>query len=351
MMNFSFITPDQLHYVAKEWKKLEVGEDMSYFQSYNWYAMLNAFNYDIRDKKFDIGYAIVRKNGNIKLIAPLWIVHRTFGKFNRKGIYLFGRGQWSDYLNFIYDEWDEAVARFLFANLKDSFHIDRFYFENLKTTTELAQFIKINYKIITERKSICVGLSLPASSEEYIRMLSKNSRQNIRTARNRAVKDNVKFIYDFDDKNVDIAAFSEFRAERVTEKNRFDGMTVKWRILNFISTNILHRGWYRFKEYAPYTHDGNSRFISLKTIDGKLCSAFNYGVDKTHRQIVLMAVSTNEQYSRYSPGILLLSAFIEKLIKDDEIVSIDFTRGNEHYKYALGGKEHYISGLEFICNE
>lgn len=350
MFEFCFIGVDEISSIEKEWRTLASGPDMTYFQSFEWYKMLSDLNCNIKDSRFEIGYAVLREDGVIKMIAPLWVVRRSFGKLNRKGIYLFGRGQWSDYLNFIYNDWDKNAAANLFGYIKNIFKIDRFYFENLKAESHLAEFIKNNIKNVSVTENICVGLHLPESEEEYNRILSKNSRQNIRTARNRAEKDNIEFIYNLNDENIDLNDFSKFRSVRVTEKNRFDGMNLKWRIFNFVSTRILRRGWYKFKEYAPYTHDRNSRFISLKTKDGTLCAAFNYGIDSKHHQIVLMAVSTNENYARYSPGILLLHTFILNIIEQKEILSVDFTRGNERYKYALGGRDHFIETLEFHYN-
>jgi CelD/BcsL family acetyltransferase involved in cellulose biosynthesis len=76
--------------------------------------------------------------------------------------------------------------------------------------------------------------------------------------------------------------------------------------------------------------------------DGKLCASFNYGISPDGRSIVLMGVSTNPEFAKYSPGILLLFNFIENTITHNTYDFIDFTRGNESYKYALGGKEHII---------
>lgn len=347
MIDFKFIPLDAISDISDDWRELESGADMSYFQSYDWYQMLSSLNSSIKDKRFTIEYVVAKKDGSSIIIAPLWIVNRTFGKHNRKGVYLFGRGQWSDYLNFIYRDWNDDIASLLFQQISYRYHTNRFYFENIKQDTELAKFINKNFKVNNKVVGVCVKLTLPTTWLEYQNSLSKNARQNIRTAHNRAVKDGIELVYNFNDQELDIAEFAKYRAHRVIKKNQFNGRSLKWEICNYISTKILKRGWYRFKEYNPYTDDVNSKFLSLKTSDGKLCAAFNYGLDRTHKQIVLMAVSTNELFSRYSPGMLLLYAFIKKLIADNNISTLDFTRGNERYKYVLGGKDHFIDSLEF----
>ena len=61
-----------------------------------------------------------------------------------------------------------------------------------------------------------------------------------------------------------------------------------------------------------------------------------------------MAVSTNPDYYKYSPGILTIYNFvIEQMNKANGFAKIDFTRGKEKYKYVLGGVEHYNQLLEF----
>ena len=55
-----------------------------------------------------------------------------------------------------------------------------------------------------------------------------------------------------------------------------------------------------------------------------------------------MAVGTDESFARYSPGMLLMLEFIKEQISLKEMNVVDFTRGNEFYKYALGGKDHFI---------
>lgn len=196
-----------------------------------------------------------------------------------------------------------------------------------------------------------MGLSIEGMHfEDYKKSLSKQSRQNIRTAYNRLARDKKGLVFDNDDKNVNIEEFSKYRNIRVAQKNNWEGKSLKWRIINFISTKVLRRGWYKFADYAPFSHDVNSKFMTAKSSDGELCASFNYGVSHSGKNIVLMGVSTNPAYSKYSPGILLLFQFIEEAIETSRYDYIDFTRGNEPYKFALGGKEHLISNIIINLN-
>ncbi len=333
------------------WKKLESGRDMTYFQIFEWYEMLWSLNKHIRDRRFEINFVSVELNGEVLLIVPLWVVKKTFGKFNRKGFYIFGHGGWSDYLNFIYKDFDADAIDYLLVQLRDKYKISDFYFENIQNGTDLYEYLSVrcNQKDMTSQ--VCVGLSIGGLRfEEYNKSLSKQSRQNIRTANNRLARDGKSLVYNTDDQAVNLGKFASYRNIRVAKKNDWGGKTLKWRIINFISTKLLRRGWYKFAEYAPYTHDSNSKFMTAKTPDGELCASFNYGVSQDGRSIVLMAVSTNPAYSKYSPGILLAYNFIKEAIESNRYDYIDFTRGNEPYKFALGGKEHLISNIHIDLN-
>jgi CelD/BcsL family acetyltransferase involved in cellulose biosynthesis len=91
--------------------------------------------------------------------------------------------------------------------------------------------------------------------------------------------------------------------------------------------------------------------ISLRYIIKKICVLFFYYLkDDIHSQILFIAAGVNMKYSRYSPGILSLNAFINNQIDTGEIELFDFTRGNESYKYAVGGKKHEIETISFTVN-
>ena len=82
-------------------------------------------------------------------------------------------------------------------------------------------------------------------------------------------------------------------------------------------------------------------------IDGDLCAFFNYAYDEPHKRIVIMAAGTDLTFARYSPGMLLMYNFIKQCIQEGSYEEIDFTRGDEKYKFALGGKLHENHSIWF----
>lgn len=347
MYTITYHPLSEISNLESNWRILEKGEDMTYFQHYEWYQMLASKNLNVKHSCFEVTIVEVKREKSTILIAPLWIVKKNFAKFNKRGVYIFGRAQWSDYLNFVYDRFEAKAVDELFANIKEVYRVSNFNLEDIPTNTELFKYINTKYTQIEGKETVCVELSIPETLESYHKMLSKSSRQNIRTAFNRAEKDGVKFTFNFDDKDVDISAFDDYRKIRLNNKVKTGRETIKGKLIYFISTKILRRGLFNFAEYTPYSDVKNSHFITCKDQNGILCASFCYGIDNYHNKIVLMAVSTNPDYYKYSPGILSIYKFVIEQIEQNGFSAVDFTRGNERYKYVLGGHEHYNQNLEF----
>ena len=81
--------------------------------------------------------------------------------------------------------------------------------------------------------------------------------------------------------------------------------------------------------------------------NGKLWAFFNYGYDPDGTCIRVMAAGTNLDFAYYSPGMLLMYNFILKVIQEGKIKEIDFTRGDEKYKFSLGGQQRLIHTIKF----
>lgn len=274
------------------------------------------------------------RQGDIVMIAPLFILKHDYLFFNKKGVYLLGRTGWSDYLNLVYSSFDKDAFDFLLSKIKDKYNVKVFFFEQLPVTSALFEYvIKKKSTIMGVQK--CVALELPETEEEYMKTLSKNSRQNLRTAQNRLTKDELNLDFVFDDKILDRHECEILRESRLGKKNYEPNL---WkRFYHFMGRKIK----IRFKWYLPFYEDKESKIMTAYE-NGQLKAFFNYGWDYAHKTIVVMAAGTDEKFARYSPGMLLMFAFIKERIKAKDLNVLDFTRGNEKYKHALGGREHLL---------
>ena len=59
-----------------------------------------------------------------------------------------------------------------------------------------------------------------------------------------------------------------------------------------------------------------------------------------------MHVAVDDKFSRYSPGMILLSKTIEMEIGKKSIACFDLTNGDEGYKFSLGAVPH---STEYYC--
>lgn len=342
MYRVKFVKKSGFKDLEDAWHRLEQGQDMTYFQLYDWYKMLIELNQKNNWAHEIVFCLVVDSNGHEKMIAPLWIVKRFFGKRDRKGVYLFGRRGWNDYCNFIYDRFCAEALIALFQAIRQTYKITRYVFENLKTETSLYRYLQDNYQLLNSFNQVCIAVELPNNKELYLQKLSKHSKQNIRTAQNRTLKDGIKYIVNEDDKSMSIEEFQRFRKMRVKIKNKLSYGNLWFQVIKRLSPIVR----YQFPKYTPMENDKNCQYISCRTTTNELMGAFCYGKDSLRHEIVIMAVSLNMAYKRYSPCMLAAYHYIMEHIGDPEIHVVNFTRGNEKYKYVLGGQEHYCMSFE-----
>ena len=352
---------NEISKIRNIWRNLEQGSDMTYFQSYDWYEMLCSFI--PKDTKYFISRLFVVFEDNVPLlIAPLWIVLKRFNFFNKSGAYLLGRQGWSDYLNFCYDVFSGGAVKCLFAFLQRKYKINTVLFENLKEETYLFNYLQ-NCKCLHVEfsNSKCVSLIMPTDYNLYFKSLRKSVRQNIRTARNRVNADGVLLKFLGININVDIAACNRLREIRLAYKNRprslkehinnrisskADLFKFPITLLGIIYEKIKNRLLFHFPSYNVLDTDKNVKFMTAYHGE-KLIAFFAYGIDDARHEIVVMAAGIDDDYKRYSPGMLLMCNFIKNLIESkSDIKVIDFTRGTERYKYDLGGMEHLIYSVK-----
>ena len=184
-----------------------------------------------------------------------------------------------------------------------------------------------------------MAFKLPQTQDDYKAILSKNTRQNIRTAHNRQNKDGIRIRVLFDDKSVDKDKCWAIREERFGKKFK------KISPLRKLKYTIMRKLTFQFKSFLPFFTFPNGQFLT--TYDGdELCSFFFYILDEEHRQILVLAAGVNSTYSKYSPGFVSLFDLINYHISIGDMDIIEFGVGDEKYKYSLGGQQQSINGIE-----
>ena len=69
-------------------------------------------------------------------------------------------------------------------------------------------------------------------------------------------------------------------------------------------------------------------------------------VDRPHRTVTVPVLAIDQKWGFYSPGILLVAEFVRHLIELGGIDTLSMGRGEEKYKFDMGGEIYTTQNLE-----
>lgn len=95
----------------------------------------------------------------------------------------------------------------------------------------------------------------------------------------------------------------------------------------------------------------DNAFTSVFRIDGTIAGVMQGFIGKDNRSVIIPHLAINSEYSVYSPGALLISETIRYLISDTSVRELDLSRGEEKYKYSMGGIEYSIISTNLSIEE
>lgn len=351
MINISIkeFSPNEFSSLRKDWERLETGNDMTYYQSYEWYKNI-IIKFNIKDSNLYYTKIIIAYKEDIPImIAPLFFIKRNIHIINKKGVYFLDEQGWSDYGNFIYNKFSKEAFDSIIRYIVKKYGIKYFYLNRIRSNSDIYMYIKNKKELRKSSITPAVELTLPKNTDNYSKILSKHARQNIRTAYNRVKSDDLCFDLNYEEKEIDINKCKKLREIRLNDIQRKESQSRSY----FFSLykKIKDKIKIKFPKYLVIEEDKNSKIMTI-CYKGELLAFFNYGLDYIHKKIVIMAVGTNIEFKRYSPGLILMHSFIINEInnKDSVIDAIDFTRGNESYKYELGGNMNLIYDIKLDYN-
>lgn len=345
--------PENLNNLENQWRYLENGSDMTVFQSYDWYKDINAlyFKEKIKNKFRHWEYLLVEKNKQPVMIAPVQII--LFGLHYKylglkRGYYFIGRQGYTDYLNYIYLDFSAEAFDLIEEYLNSKYHINFHCFEQLLDSTQMARYIINNF---THKKSevYCAALTLPETFQDYIKMLSKSTKQNIRTALNRQRRDGKNLehtlVYNISEKEAnELMAIREKRLKDKKKRSR-EKATIAGRIYGSLRGLV--------KSIFDAKHDiikGECSSWCFLVKDGARIVSFFWGIyEKSKKRYYVILAGVDPEYTWYSPSISHLYMFIEEMYNNDNVIFdvLDFTRGGERYKEDLGAKKNLAWTIRF----
>lgn len=191
-------------------------------------------------------------------------------------------------------------------------------FENLKDFGSNLLKLSVSNNVIMKKQEVSPYLRLPKSWDEYLLSLSRVKRKELKRKINRLENGsefkfycNKNFVNDFDD---------FVRLHRLSKADKEDFMSEPmkdffWKLLNADSSL------------------GVWKLCFLEIEGKKVASILAFQNDK---QILLYNSGYDPEYNYYSVGLILKAYNIRQAINDGKTV-YDFLRGDERYKFDLGG--------------
>lgn len=319
--------------LRNSWNELVKGNsDLTPFQYYDYNRNLYIDRwFNIVSKRTIPIFLVVYDEGNVIMIAPL-------KKTVRNCYFMLGDIQGCGVTDFIYKKTTSKDLLYqgidLILNYCKKINIGRIC-ENSPV-----------YKYFLERVNGCgemtdtlVNIPLPSSYDEYFSLLSKHSRQNIRTSYNRINKDNINL------------SLKILQSGEITIKD--------WKAINAIYTKRQHEtynaGGFGLKLKNLFLkHDSMSLRYNSNAFIGILLYndspvAVLMGLKTTsENKLVVPRLAIDASYSHYSPGNQLINECIRYLIEKTEVRNLDLSRGTEKYKYVMGGVEYYTKNFILV---
>ncbi|MEQ8677894.1 MAG: GNAT family N-acetyltransferase [Aggregatilineales bacterium] len=268
-------------------------------------------------------------------IAP-WFMHEGD---EGKVVSAIGCVDVTDYLDVIIDKdcIGAVMERFAAYLSEQSALFDRINLCNIpEASPTFTNFPKIlhehGFTTEIEQLDVAPSIRLPDDWQDYLSMLDKKQRHELRRKMRRAgggVDIDWYIVGEAHDMQEQLELFLKLMAASDEDKE----------IFLQDENNITF-----FRELIPLLHKHGWVQLNFLTVDGVIAAAY-LNLDYSNHILVYNSGLLRGEYDSYSPGIVLLANNIRYAIENNYEV-FDFLRGNEPYKYHLGGKDTAVFALK-----
>ena len=302
----------------------EMSEEMSIFQSAEMERcyFVNSLVYSIPKRMIPQTISVF-DDDNIVLIIPALL--------NASKLELAGHANGMCELSPIYFKGTtENNLKYYFKYFLDTTGYSEYNFTKIRESTQLSHIISdgiVGYDISAISKEN-VFIDFFDGHDEWFNSLSKNVRQNIRTAYNRLEKDG---------KEIRIEVYHGKQMSH-TFMNRLLDIYIKRHNERYgVKTSIMKSIYLRYLDFSTRALLSNPMaFHVCINISGRIAAFCSGYID--HNSFVVPRLSIDNDFLRYSPGLLLINEMIKKLdTSRSGICVMDLSEGAEKYKLDLGG--------------
>jgi len=264
-------------------------------------------------------------NGFPRMVLPLY-------KKSFKNIYyMFGYKTGCAYLNPIYfsDITISEIADYM-RTLKQILGSGKLLITYIQETSIFFQYITTQFRhyMLTD----CVAINFEDGYDTYLNSLSKNVRQNIRTAYNRLKRNNL---------SIKLDVRSEASLTKLEFKHVYDIYIGRMGKRYNKKTTFIHKAFIKNFDIGSRAINELNSDVSwyLLYINDELAGFYNAFLSRDRLEIIVPRLAIAEGYEWYSPGLLLLNESIRYLIENSAVKSIDLIHGLEKYKLDMGGQK------------
>jgi CelD/BcsL family acetyltransferase involved in cellulose biosynthesis len=262
-------------------------------------------------------------------IAPWFIEdHPTRGRVVRT----VGCVEVTDYLDIIVARGYEstffpALADYLAAHLHSYDVLDLCNIPAASVTLACLpdQLRACGFDVTVKLQEVCPVIELPATWDDYLARLDKKQRHELRRKIRRAqgAPEGVAWYTVGPEHNLEteLERFLRLMASSAEEKAVFLRDPQNLTFFRTVAPVLMERGWLQ---------------LNILTVGGNPAAAYlNFSYNN---QVLVYNSGQDGQYAHLSPGIVLLAYTIRHAIEHGQRV-FDFLRGNENYKYQMGGRD------------
>lgn len=202
-------------------------------------------------------------------------------------------------------------------------------------------------RVVSESTNPYVRIAVPADHEEHLKTLSPSVRQNLRTAYNRMHRDGKEFTAEMlgGDRPVSDAVWKEIMDLYFT---RLFSKYKKAKATNPVSRLRWRIIYYRLKhDTLSLKKLPNARHILLRDASGRLVAFMSGFLTNDSGSLTIPRLAIDSEFRFYSPGYILLDQALRLLEKDGTVAELDMSRGDEKYKFDMGGTPYITTDLKF----
>jgi CelD/BcsL family acetyltransferase involved in cellulose biosynthesis len=186
------------------------------------------------------------------------------------------------------------------------------------------------FEVTVQVEDVCPVIQLPESFEDYIATLDKKNRHELRRKIRRSTGQVAWYIVGAEhDLDTELEQFLRLMAASTPDKAEFLKDPFNDTFFRQIVPVIAERGWLQ---------------LAFLTFDGQAAAAY-LNFDYENKIMVYNSGLDPEAHGHLSPGIVLLARLIEYAIVCKR-EWFDFLRGNEPYKYDMGGRDTQVYRME-----